>query len=62
MVLPGRFAWSVVALSVAAYSLLVFYYVPLPVADAERATRLHLAGMWLIFVASAALISWFVAR
>jgi two-component system sensor histidine kinase RegB len=62
VVLPGRFAWSVVALSVVAYSLLVFYYVPLPVTDAERATRLHLAGMWLIFVASAALISWFVAR
>lgn len=62
VVLPGRFAWGVVALSVAAYSLLVFVNIPLPVADAERATRLHLAGMWLIFVASAALIAWFVAR
>ncbi len=62
VVLPGRFAWCVVALSVAAYSLLVFWNIPLPVADAERATRLHLAGMWLIFVASAALIAWFVAR
>lgn len=62
VVLPGRFAWSAVALSVATYSLLVFYNIPLPVQDAERATRLHLAGMWLIFVASAALISWFVAR
>lgn len=62
VVLPGRFAWSIVACSVAAYSLLVFWHVPLPVADAERATRLHLAGMWLIFVASAALIAWFVAR
>ena len=40
----------------------VFWNIPLPVADAERATRLHLAGMWLIFVASAALIAWFVAR
>jgi len=62
VVLPGRFAWCIVALSVAAYSLLVFYNIPLPVSDAERATRLHLAGMWLIFVASAALIAWFVAR
>ena len=62
VVLPGRFAWSVVALSVTAYSLLVFWNIPLPVPDAERATRLHLAGMWLIFVASAALIAWFVAR
>jgi two-component system sensor histidine kinase RegB len=62
VVLPGRFAWGVVLLSVAAYSLLVFWNIPLPVSDAERATRLHLAGMWLIFVASAALIAWFVAR
>ncbi|MDR2239167.1 MAG: sensor histidine kinase [Zoogloeaceae bacterium] len=62
VVLPGRFAWGSVALSVAAYSLLVFFNVPLPVADAERATRLHLAGMWLTFVASAALIAWFTAR
>lgn len=62
VVLPGRFAWGVVFLGVAAYSLLVFWNVPLPVSDAERATRLHLAGMWLIFVASAALIAWFVAR
>lgn len=62
VVLPGRFAWSVAALSVAAYTVLVFWHVPLPVTDAERATRLHLAGMWLIFVASAALIGWFVAR
>ncbi len=62
VVLPGRFAWGVVFLGVAAYSLLVFWNVPLPVSDAARATRLHLAGMWLIFVASAALIAWFVAR
>lgn len=62
VVLPGRFVWCIVALSVAAYSLLVFWNVPLPVSDAARATRLHLAGMWLIFVASAALIAWFVAR
>lgn len=62
VVLPSRFAWGIVVLSVAAYSLLVFHNVPLPVDDAARATRLHLAGMWLIFVASAALIAWFVAR
>ena len=62
VVLPGRLAWGAVGLSVAAYSLLVFWYVPLPVSDAARATRLHLAGMWLIFVASAALIAWLVGR
>ena len=62
VVLPARLAWGAVGLSVAAYSLLVFWYVPLPVSDAARATRLHLAGMWLIFVASAALIAWLVGR
>jgi two-component system sensor histidine kinase RegB len=62
VVLSGRLLWRIVALCVAAYSLLVFWNLPLPVPDAERATRLHLAGMWLIFVASAALIAWFVAR
>jgi len=62
VLLPGRFVWGVAALSVAAYSLLVFFNVPLPVNDAGRAARLHLAGMWLTFVASAALIAWFAAR
>lgn len=62
VLLPVRLVWAVVALCVAAYSLLVFWNIPLPVADAARATRLHLAGMWLIFVASAALIAVFVAR
>jgi two-component system sensor histidine kinase RegB len=61
-VLPLRYAWAIAGLSVAAYSLLVFINVPLRLPDAERATRLHLAGMWLIFVASTALIAWFVAR
>ena len=61
-VLPSRYAWAVAGMSIAAYSLLVFINVPLALPDAERATRLHLAGMWLIFVASTALITWFVAR
>lgn len=61
-VLPIRYAWAVAGISVAAYSMLVFINVPLKLPDAERATRLHLAGMWLIFVASTALITWFVAR
>lgn len=61
-VLPSRFAWAVAGISGAAYSLLVFINVPLSLPDPERATRLHLAGMWVIFVASTALITWFVAR
>jgi two-component system sensor histidine kinase RegB len=60
--LPGTLTAVVAVLAVALYSLLMWQFVPLPVADAERATRLHLAGMWLTFVVSAAMIAWFVAR
>jgi two-component system sensor histidine kinase RegB len=34
----------------------------LPIADAARAARLHLAGMWFTFVVSVAMLAWFVAR
>ncbi len=60
--LPGRLTAAVTALAVLAYSLLTWFYLPLSVGDAERAARLHLAGMWLTFVVSAAMIAWFVAR
>jgi len=50
------------ALAVAAYSLLLVVYVPLPMPDAARATQLHLIGMWLTFAVSAAMIAWFVLR
>ena len=42
--------------------LLMVIFVPLPMIDAARATRLHLVGMWLTFVVSVALIAWFVVR
>lgn len=60
--LPLAWAGGVAALAIALYTLLLFYSLPLPVADAARATRLHLSGMWLTFVVSAAMIAWFVAR
>ena len=60
--LPGGLTAAVALLAVAIYSLLMWQFLPLPVADAERATRLHLTGMWLTFVVSAAMIAWFVAR
>ena len=60
--LPGRLTAAVALLAVALYSLLMWQFLPLSVADAERAARLHLAGMWLTFVVSAAMIAWFVAR
>ena len=60
--LPGRLTAAVTVLAIFAYSLLTGVYLPLSVGDAERAARLHLAGMWLTFVVSAAMIAWFVAR
>jgi len=60
--LPGALTAAIALLAIALYSLLMWQYLPLPVADAERATRLHLAGMWLTFVVSATMIAWFVAR
>ena len=60
--LPGRHAALVAVLAVGLYSLLMWAFLPLFVGDAERAARLHLAGMWLTFVVSATMIAWFVAR
>ena len=48
--------------AIAAYSLLMLFYLPLPIADVARATQLHLVGMWLTFVVSAGLIGWIVLR
>jgi two-component system sensor histidine kinase RegB len=62
LTLPGRMAAIVGAIAVGAYSLLMLFYLPLPMADASRATKLHLLGMWLIFVISAAMIGWIIVR
>lgn len=62
LTLPVRCVAAVGALALAAYSLLMLYYVPLPMPDASRATRLHLIGMWLTFAVSALMIAWFVVR
>jgi two-component system sensor histidine kinase RegB len=62
LALPARLVVLVAALAVAAYSVLNVIYLPLPIADAERAARLHLAGMWFTFVLSAAMLAWFVVR
>lgn len=60
--LPGRLTAVATLLAVLAYSMLTWFYLPLAIDDVERAARLHLAGMWLTFVVSAAMIAWFVAR
>lgn len=60
--LSPRWTGGVAAYAIAIYSFLMLYSLPLAIADAERATRLHLGGMWLTFVVSAALLAWIVAR
>jgi two-component system sensor histidine kinase RegB len=53
-----------VLLTVACYSALLFFYVPLPGAHAmhDDAFQHHVAGMWLGFLLSAGLIAWFAVR
>jgi two-component system sensor histidine kinase RegB len=62
--LPWAYVWSMAALTVGCYSLLLFFYVPLPTAHAGHGEdfQLHVFGMWLGFLLSAALISYFVVR
>ncbi len=62
LTLPARCVAAVSATAIIAYSLLMLYFIPLPMADATRATRLHLIGMWLIFVVSTAMIGWLIVR
>jgi two-component system sensor histidine kinase RegB len=62
LALPARLVMLIAGLAVAAYSLLNVLYLPLPIADAERAARLHLAGMWFTFVLSVVMLAWFVVR
>lgn len=62
LTLPPRCVAAVSLAAIAAYSALMVFYIPLPLSDASRATRLHLLGMWLTFAVSALMIAWFVER
>lgn len=62
LTLPEICVAAIGGLAISAYSLLMIFYVPLPMPDAARATQLHLIGMWLTFAVSAVLIAWFVVR
>ena len=74
-ILPVRYAWLLVALTVGSYSLLMFNYQPLPMGhdmshgmdhsmhsgmEAPSEYDLHLMGMWLAFIVNACLIAYFV--
>jgi two-component system sensor histidine kinase RegB len=62
LALPTAWVLTTGALAIALYSLLMGVYLPLPLADGERATRLHLGGMWITFAVSSGMIAWFVVR
>lgn len=81
--LSAGYAWATAGVTVASYTLLLYYYVPLPGMEShmpvatlfsgdEHAMHLHatetaqfgmhVIGMWLNFVVSAVLITFFVQR
>ena len=68
-VLSARFTWTIAALTVGCYTLLFYFYVPFDLFSMSHempghssAMGPHLVGMWINFVFSAVLISWFVVR
>ncbi len=60
--LPRHLVMLVGLVAIVAYSVLMLFYLPLPIADVSRATQLHLIGMWLTFTVSAILIGWIILR
>jgi two-component system, sensor histidine kinase RegB len=61
-ILPARLAASLAVISVACYTLVSLVHRDIHVHDHEETFRIHLIGMWLIFVFSALIIAWFVVR
>jgi two-component system sensor histidine kinase RegB len=64
-VLRPRFTWIIALLTLAAYTFLLFYYVPLEVFSMQGHGAMmgaHFLGMWINFAFSAVLIAWFVVR
>lgn len=65
--LPGRYTWGMAALTVACYSLLMFYYVPLTQDHhnhdgVDDTFNSHVIGMWLGFVITALVVAYFVVQ
>ncbi|HKQ26349.1 MAG TPA: ATP-binding protein [Burkholderiales bacterium] len=59
----ARYAWAMAGLTIACYSALMFFYVPLGQGHEmhSSAFNLHVLGMWANFLVSAVLIASFVA-
>ena len=62
LALPRAWVAGLAGLAIALYSVLMNVSLPLAVHDAERATQLHLGGMWVTFVVSSLLLAWLVGR
>ncbi|MBQ0796759.1 ATP-binding protein [Zhongshania sp.] len=65
--LPWAYAWTLSILACAAYSLLLFFFIPLealsPLQHQHGASpNTHILGMWASFLVSALLISYFVFK
>jgi two-component system sensor histidine kinase RegB len=62
--LPWIYTWAMAAITISCYTLLLFYFVPLPHDHSEHTSEfnLHVSGMWLAFVLSTVLIAWFVVK
>jgi two-component system, sensor histidine kinase RegB len=75
--LPRGYTWAMTALTTGCYTLLMKYYVPLPMPHEmsggmagmegmslpqEKIFNLHVLGMWLGFVISAVVVAYFVVK
>lgn len=69
-ILPWRYTWFIAGFSLLAYSLMLFYYQPLPLLqpmtehqhNTQGGFNLHIIGMWFTFALSTGLITYFVVR
>lgn len=64
-VLPAFYTRILTAFSLACYSLLLFFYLPLDIISTHHTPTgisPHLAGMWFTFVLSSILITYFITR
>lgn len=64
--LRAVYAWLIAGLSIACYTLLMFYHIPLSHLHmhmhGDTQLDIHLVGMWIGFVVSAVIVAIFIAR
>jgi len=63
--LPARYTRVITAFSLASYSALLYYFVPLDIISTHHAPAgisPHIAGMWFTFLLSALLITYFITQ